>query len=224
VAYKANPLDRLSYPEPDAPMIGYARVSTLEQNPQLQIDALLRAGVHEPDIWVEHASGAAKKRPVLEAMLKDVRRGDVIVIWKMDRLGRRLAGLIDLIDGLNSRGVFLKVLDNTGLDTTTAAGRAVFQILGAVAELELNLTRERTKAGLQAARERGRFGGRRFEFSDEQILEAFSANRGNLSRAAASLRYKFKGEMRSMSVAGFKKALDRAQAAQAAKETDNEPT
>ncbi len=137
--------------------IGYARVSTHEQNLTLQTDALKAAGCTK--VLTEVASGASTDRPVLAHLLDDVREGDVIVIWKLDRLGRSLRHLIDVVGSLLEHGVGLKSL-NDPVDTTTAQGRLVFNLFASLAEFERDVIRERTQAGLSAARARGRKGGR----------------------------------------------------------------
>ncbi|MFM0084499.1 recombinase family protein [Paraburkholderia sediminicola] len=137
--------------------IGYARVSTREQNVALQVDALKAAGCTK--VLTEVASGVATERPILTHLLDDVRAGDVIVIWKLDRLGRSLKHLIDVVGLLLQREVGLRSL-NDPVDTTTAQGRLVFNLFASLAEFERDVIRERTQAGLTAARARGRKGGR----------------------------------------------------------------
>lgn len=138
-------------------LLGYARVSTNEQDPQLQLDALEQVGVDR--IYTDHSSGAATARPQLDDMLRNARRGDTIVIWRLDRLGRSTKHLLELTADLDARGVGLRSL-NEQIDTTTANGRLIFTLLAAISEFERQLLSERTSAGLQAARKRGRFGGR----------------------------------------------------------------
>jgi DNA invertase Pin-like site-specific DNA recombinase len=138
-------------------LIGYARVSTLEQDLALQLDALKQAGCDS--IFDDTASGATTKRLGLTEALSYVRKGDTLVVWRLDRLGRSLRHLIDVIADLESRGIGFKSLQEA-IDTTTSGGRLIFQIFGALAEFERNLIRERTQAGLKAARVRGRLGGR----------------------------------------------------------------
>ena len=137
--------------------IGYARVSTKDQHLDLQLDALKSAGCDT--IFSEIASGATADRQALTTLLAQVRTGDVVVIWKLDRLGRSLTHLVDVVTTLMAKGVGLKSLQDP-LDTTTAQGRLVFNIFAALAEFERDLLRERTQAGLHAARARGRLGGR----------------------------------------------------------------
>lgn len=138
-------------------LIGYARVSTLDQNPALQIDALQAAGCER--VFVEQASGAQRDRPELARALDIARSGDTLIVWRLDRLARSLKQLIETVEGLDDRGVKFRSLTEA-IDTTTSGGRLVFQIFGALAEFERALIRERTSAGLAAARARGRRGGR----------------------------------------------------------------
>ena len=137
--------------------IGYARVSTKDQSLDLQVDALRRAGCAK--VYQEVVSGAKVQRPVLDTLLGELRPGDVLVIWKLDRLGRSLRHLVELAGVLLEQQVGLKSL-NDPLDTTTSQGRLVFNLFAALAEFEKDLIRERTQAGLVAARARGRLGGR----------------------------------------------------------------
>lgn len=138
--------------------IGYARVSTQDQTAALQLDALRAAGCER--IFEETASGANADRPGLADALAFARPGDVLVIWRLDRLGRSLRDLIDLAADLREREVELCSLQEA-IDTTTAGGKMLFHIMAALAEFERNLIQERTKAGLASARARGRKGGRR---------------------------------------------------------------
>jgi DNA invertase Pin-like site-specific DNA recombinase len=137
--------------------IGYARVSTREQSLDLQVDALRRAGCDK--VYQEVVSGAKAERPVLDALLADLRPGDVLVFWKLDRLGRSLRHLVELANTLLEKGVGLKSLNDL-VDTTTPPGRLTFNLFASLAEFERDLIRERTQAGLTAARARGRLGGR----------------------------------------------------------------
>jgi DNA invertase Pin-like site-specific DNA recombinase len=138
-------------------LIGYARVSTDDQNLDLQRDALQQAGCDK--IYTDRQSGASAERAGLTTALEVVRSGDTLVVWRLDRLGRSLKDLIRLVEQLEQRGVGLKSLQEN-IDTTTSGGRLVFHLFGALAEFERNLIRERTQAGLSAARARGRQGGR----------------------------------------------------------------
>jgi DNA invertase Pin-like site-specific DNA recombinase len=138
-------------------LIGYARVSTQDQNPQLQIDALNQQGCTK--IFTEHASGAQRDRPQLKAALEYLREGDTLVVWKLDRLARSIKQLIETIEDLEKRGIGFRSVTES-IDTTTPGGKLVFHIFGSLAEFERALIKERTKAGLVAARARGKVGGR----------------------------------------------------------------
>ncbi|MCZ8272007.1 MAG: recombinase family protein [Beijerinckiaceae bacterium] len=150
-------------------LVGYARVSTLDQNPALQIDALKGAGCEK--LFVEKASGASRDRPELKGALDYVREGDTLVVWKLDRLARSLKQLIETVAMLEARGIGLRSLTES-IDTTTAGGRLIFHIFGALAEFERTVIRERTKAGLTAARARGRVGGRPPKLSVDDLKAA----------------------------------------------------
>ena len=137
--------------------VGYARVSTFEQILDLQRDALHAAGCKK--IFTDTASGGRSDRPGLQQALDYLREGDVLVVWRLDRLGRSLKYLIEIITTLNERGVGFKSLTEQ-IDTTTSGGKLIFHVFGALAEFERDVIRERTQAGLAAARARGRMGGR----------------------------------------------------------------
>lgn len=147
--------------------IGYARVSTLEQNKDLQLDALKEAGCKK--IFSDKASGAKADRPGLVDALKFARPGDSIVVWRLDRLGRSLKHLIEVVEDLEEKGIGFISLQE-GFDTTTSGGKLIFQIFGALAEFEKNIIRERTKAGLEAARARGKKGGRKEKLKKDQVV------------------------------------------------------
>jgi DNA invertase Pin-like site-specific DNA recombinase len=138
-------------------LIGYARISTYEQTLNLQKDALTTAGCKK--IFTDTASGAKTERKGLEEALNYVRKGDTLVVWRLDRLGRSLPHLISTMTDLEEKGIGFKSLTGN-IDTTTSGGKLIFHIFGALAEFERNLIRERTQAGLTAARARGRIGGR----------------------------------------------------------------
>ncbi len=152
--------------------VGYARVSTAQQSPQLQIDALQSAGCQK--IYQEIASGAKAQRPQLEQMLAQLRSGDVLVVWKLDRLGRSLTHLVQLVNQLLEQDVGLQSL-NDPIDTTSAQGRLMFNIFASLAEFERELIGERTQAGLKSARARGRSGGRPKGLSEQAKLTAAAA-------------------------------------------------
>lgn len=138
-------------------LVGYARVSTLDQNPALQTDALTGAGCER--LFTEKASGAQRDRPELKASLDYLRSGDTLVVWKLDRLARSMRQLIETVEELDRRGIHLRSLTES-IDTTTPGGRLIFHIFGALAEFERAVIRERTSAGLAAAKARGKKGGR----------------------------------------------------------------
>ncbi|GAB3828604.1 recombinase family protein [Hymenobacter jeollabukensis] len=152
--------------------IGYARVSTRDQNLELQLDALTQAGCEV--IYQEKASGSSAARPELDKMLGQLRQGDAVYIYKLDRLGRSLKHLLELVGELQQRGVGLVSLTDA-INTTSAQGRLVFNLFASLAEFERELIRERTHAGLAAARARGRVGGRRRGLSEEAERTAIVA-------------------------------------------------
>jgi DNA invertase Pin-like site-specific DNA recombinase len=138
---------------------GYARVSTLDQDPALQLDALTAAGVGSELVFVDHASGVLTERPELTKLLHVLRPGDTLVVWRLDRLGRSTAHLLQLVAELGERDIGFASLTEA-IDTTTPAGRLLFGVLASLAAFERDLIRERTMAGLAAARARGKVGGR----------------------------------------------------------------
>lgn len=149
--------------------IGYARVSRRDQDPALQEDELRRAGC-EKVVW-EKGSGAKADRPGLSQALDYTREGDTLVVWRLDRLGRSLKDLIALVEDLGERGVEFQSL-REAIDTNTSGGRLVFHIFGALSEFEREVIRERTQAGLDAARARGRKGGRKSALTQSQVRTA----------------------------------------------------
>ncbi len=171
-------------------MVGYGRVSTEDQNLDLQLDALAKAGCER--IFTDKASGARDDRPGLAAALSHLRKGDCLVVWKLDRPGRTLRGLIDFVGDLRDRGVDFRTLhSSTQIDTSTAQGRFTFHLFAALAEMERDLIRERTNAGLTAARARGRNGGRPPKMTKRQIDHArrlLSDPNVTMTDVAASLR------------------------------------
>ena len=164
-------------------LIGYARVSKSDNSQvlDLQIDALTNSGVKEENIYSDKISGSKDERPGLENCLKALREDDILVVYKLDRLGRNLKHLIQTVEDLTKRKIGFKVLSGQGvnIDTTTPAGKMIFSIFGALAEFERELIRERTIAGIQAARARGRMGGRKFNLTKAQVrlAEASMKNR-----------------------------------------------
>ncbi|MGN9789104.1 recombinase family protein [Nonomuraea sp. ZG12] len=152
-------------------LLGYARVSTADQNPDHQIDALLRAGVERNDIHLDKASGAKASRPSLDLVLKLLREGDTLKVTRLDRLSRSVLHLVTLGAGLRERGVGLHVIEQ-GIDTDTMEGRAMFGMLSVLAELQRELIVANTMDGLASARARGRVGGRRPKLTADQAALA----------------------------------------------------
>ncbi|MBZ7924372.1 recombinase family protein [Ensifer adhaerens] len=148
--------------------IGYARVSTLDQHLDLQISALKAAGCER--VFHDHVSGTQRNRPGLSAALRMAKRGDTLVVWKMDRIGRSLVHMVSLINRLSVRGVRFSSLTEA-LDTSSPTGLLIMHVLGAFAEFEKSLIQERTRAGLAAAREKGQRLGRRPSLTEEQRAE-----------------------------------------------------
>lgn len=147
--------------------VGYARVSTSDQNTDLQLDALAKAGVEK--VFTDHGvSGAKTERPELDKMLDYLRAGDTLLVWRLDRLGRSMQHLVSLVADLKKRGITFRSLSE-GIDTSTANGELVFNIFASLASFERELIRERTSAGLTAARERGRLGGRPRKYDAKKV-------------------------------------------------------
>ena len=154
-------------------LIGYVRVSKSDgsQVLDLQKDALEDSGVAQEHIYEDRASGKIDKRPGFDSCIKALRKGDVLVVWKLDLLGRDLRHLVNTVQNLSEQGIGLKVLSGKGanINTTTASGKFIFGIFAALAEYERELIRERTKAGLESARNRGHKGGRKFALTKAQV-------------------------------------------------------
>lgn len=168
-------------------LIGYARVSTAEQDTALQTDVLRQAGCER--FFEDCASGAKAERPGLSAALAYAREGDTLVVWRLDRLGRSMAHLIEVIGALEARSVGFRSLTEA-IDTTTSGGRLIFHVFGALSQFERDLIRDRTKAGLAAAAARGRKGGRKPVMNDEKLQRAreYLATGLNVREAAARLK------------------------------------
>ena len=149
-------------------LIGYARISTQDQNLDLQNDELKNAGCKK--IFEEVASGSKSDRPVLQQAIDFCREGDILVVWKLDRFGRSLKDLIEKVRDLKEKKIGLKVLKEN-IDTNSPGGKLIFHIFGALSEFERDIIRERTKAGLKSARARGRIGGRPQKLTNKQALE-----------------------------------------------------
>jgi DNA invertase Pin-like site-specific DNA recombinase len=167
--------------------IGYARVSTDEQSLDLQLDALKEAGCER--VFTEKASGALDDRPALERLLDHLREGDTVVVWRLDRLGRSLRHLIEIVGRFDERSVGFRSLTE-GIDTTSSGGKLVFHLFAALAEFERELIRERTRAGLAAARARGRNGGRPKVMTPEKLEVArrmYESRKHSMGAIAATL-------------------------------------
>ncbi|WP_085505158.1 recombinase family protein [Thalassobacillus devorans] len=178
-------------------LFGYARVSTRDQNLHMQFDALMRYGVKEENIYAEKITGTKKDRPAFNEMLKFLREGDTVVVYKLDRIGRSTKHLVELINDFEEKGInFVSINEN--IDTTTAMGKLVFTIFSGLAQFERDIISERTKSGLDAARARGRKGGRpkkdpsklnmafrmydSKEYSIQEILDATGMGRATFYR------------------------------------------
>jgi len=146
---------------PDCPrLVGYARVSTQDQDLALQIDALIRCGVAKELIFTDKASGTKHQRPGLDSCLDQLQGGDILLVWRLDRLGRSMRHLVTLIDQLREKNIGFRSVCDGAIDTTTPSGELIFHVFSALAQFERRLIQERTNAGLAAARIRGRKGGR----------------------------------------------------------------
>ena len=169
------------------PAIGYARISTGDQDIALQLDALQKAGCET--IFRDQASGAKTERPGLAEAVAHLRKDDILVVWKLDRLGRSLPHLIETVTDLERRKVGLRSLTES-IDTTTPGGRLIFHVFGALGQFERDLIRERTRAGLSAAAARGRKGGRKPVVTPEKLAsaKALMAQGLNVREAAARLK------------------------------------
>ena len=187
--------------EPPQPyLVGYARVSTDDQNLQLQLDALIAAGVPPANIHTDVASGKSMQRRGIQAVLKELRAGDIMVVWKLDRLSRNLEDILRITRQIAEKGAHLRSTTQA-IDTTTPTGRLIYHVFAVLADFEREVGVERTKAGLASARARGRVGGRRMTFTLEQRDQALTllaegitvretAERMGISRAVI---YKWKG-------------------------------
>lgn len=169
-------------------IFGYARISTPNQDDTAQVDALRRAGVADDCLFIDHASGTRTDRPELVRMLTQMDTGDVLTVWKLDRLGRSTSHLVNLINELGQRGIQFRSLTE-GMDTTTAQGALLFTILAGFAQFERDLIAERTRAGLEAARARGKRPGRPTVVRPEQasLVHHLRANGMTQAKIAASV-------------------------------------
>jgi DNA invertase Pin-like site-specific DNA recombinase len=152
-------------------LVGYARVSTQDQELQLQIDALLKEGCQKNDIFVDKVSGLKRERPGLDKCLAELQTGDTLVVWRLDRLGRSMQHLVSLVEQLREKGVGFRSICDGVINTTTASGELIFNIFSSLAQFERRLIIERTNAGLNAARARGKRGGRKKVESDNPKVQ-----------------------------------------------------
>lgn len=192
---------------PDGPrLIGYARVSTPDQAPQMQLDALRKAGVLEDNLFFEQVSGVAQKRPRLALAFKDAREGDTFVVWKLDRMGRSLLDLLDKLAQLEKKGVAFRSLTE-GIDTTTPGGRLIMHVMGALAQFERDLVVERTRAGVRAHMERGGKIGAERKMTADKLKAAHKMLKGGASVpdvaahfgvTPATIYYYFPGGLRAI--------------------------
>ncbi|MBF5060046.1 recombinase family protein [Candidatus Neptunochlamydia vexilliferae] len=183
-------------------LVGYARVSTFDQNPQMQIDALIQEGIDSRHLFEEKTSGSTLNRPKLKEALDFLKAGDILVVWKLDRLGRSLQDLIQIIQELKKREIGFKSLTE-GIDTTSPGGMLIFHIFGSLAEFGRELIRERTLAGLESARRQGRKGGRPKSLNDEQretLKELIEQGRGvsYIARTLNTSRFTIYREKKSL--------------------------
>jgi DNA invertase Pin-like site-specific DNA recombinase len=172
-------------------LVGYTRVSSADErrSVDLQRDALIAAGVDERHLYVDKASGARDDRPGLKACLAFLKAGDVLVVWKLDRLGRSLSHLLAIVADLKARGIAFRSLTEQ-MDTTTPHGELLFSIFGALAQYERALTRERVIAGLAAAKRRGRKGGRPPSLDPEKVEQIIATLEGGASKASVCRTFK----------------------------------
>ena len=198
-------------------LVGYSRVSTEEQKLDLQVDALKSAGCEK--FFSDHVSGASKLKPGLEEALAYLRAGDTLVVWKLDRLGRTVKGLVDLVQTLQEKRIQFRSLTD-GIDTSTTAGRFFFHVMAALAQMEKELVHERTMAGLSAARARGRLGGRKPKM-DASKLDA--ARKLLLAGTPASAVAKTLGIGRATLYRGLRVSEDSLQSRASQHQPDREP-
>jgi DNA invertase Pin-like site-specific DNA recombinase len=168
-------------------LVGYARVSTGQQDLQLQLDALKAAGVLKANLYTDKTSGSKAARPGLDACLQQLQAGDILLVWRLDRLGRSVRHLIDVVEDLHRRDVKFKSLCDGAIDTTTASGELIFHIFTTLAQFERRLIVDRTRAGLTAARARGRLGGRPPMSLDDPRIQTAQKLHGDKSMGIADI-------------------------------------
>lgn len=168
-------------------LIGYGRVSTNGQELALQLDALKKAGCKKDLIYTDKVSGTKAKRPGLDACINELKKGDTLLVWRLDRLGRSMSHLVELVEELHQKGVGFRSICDGGIDTTTASGELVFHIFSSLAQFERKLLQERTRAGLSAARARGHVGGRRPVQADNPKVKTAKTMIKNKSMSIADI-------------------------------------
>jgi DNA invertase Pin-like site-specific DNA recombinase len=173
--------------KPNGRLLGYARVSTNGQELRLQTDALLKAGCPKRFIFVDRVSGSKAARPGLDECLGQLREGDTVIVWRLDRLGRTVRHLIDLVEDLRQRKVGFKSICDGAIDTTTASGELIFNVFASLAQFERRLIQERTNAGLKAARARGRMGGRPAMSPDDSRIKTARALHADKNMSVADI-------------------------------------
>jgi DNA invertase Pin-like site-specific DNA recombinase len=176
-------------PADNTRLIGYARVSTREQNLDLQIDALRKAGVLEDNLWVEKVSGVSARRPARDKALLDARNGDTFIVWRLDRLGRSVLDLYTQVEKMRESGVKFRSLSD-GVDTSTSMGKLMFGFFAALAEFERNQTIERTLAGMASARARGRMPGRAPKLTAAKLADIRQKIKEGWSVAECAKKYR----------------------------------
>ncbi len=184
------PMTKIKEENREPTYIGYARVSTAEQSVQMQIDALLKFGVKKKDIYHENMSGVKKNRPQLQAAMRRLRKGDVLVVWKLDRVARSINNLLELMKDLEDRGIKFRSITE-GVETETPTGRLILVVMGALAQFERDLIVERTRAGVAAAKERGVKFGAKKTLSDDHMPKIWKMVREEgISQKEVAKKYK----------------------------------
>lgn len=176
--------------EDDFTLVGYARVSTADQNVQMQIDALLKYGVEEENIYRENISGVKKNRPEFAKAMRQLREGDTLVVWKLDRVARSINNLLEIMKELEDRGIKFRSITE-GVETETPTGKMILVVMGALAQFERDLIVERTRAGVAAAKERGVKFGADFKLPPEKMDQLWKeVNEQGMTKVAAAKKYK----------------------------------
>lgn len=173
----------------DVTLVGYARVSTAEQSVTMQVEALVKYGVREEDIYTENISGVKKTRPELQRALRALRKGDTLVVWKLDRIARSINNLLEVMNELEEKGIKFRSITE-GIETETPAGKMILFVMGALAQFERDLIVERTRAGVKAAKERGVKFGAKHVIQPEQMPTIWrEVNEKGMTKVAAAKKY-----------------------------------